>query len=56
MTTKKQSRLVKFSIAIRKETLALIDQKANEENRSRSAMIDVICSKELKIKSENEVR
>ncbi len=48
----KQSRLVKFSIAIRKDTLVLIDQKAQQENRSRGAMIDVICEKELKPKTE----
>jgi len=44
----KKSRIVKFSISIRKDTQALIDQKANEENRSRSAMIDMICSEALK--------
>lgn len=48
----KQSRIVKFSICIRKETRALIDKLANQENRSRSSMIDVICydtcKKELK--------
>jgi len=47
-SSKKHNRLVKFSIAIRKTTQEMIDQKANEENRSRSAMIDIICEKELK--------
>lgn len=48
---KEPYRLVKFSIAIRKETRTLIDKLANQENRSRSAMIDVgmieICKKLL---------
>lgn len=48
---KEPHRLVKFSIAIRKETRTLIDKLANQENRSRSAMIDVgmseICKKLL---------
>lgn len=39
----KQSRIVKFSICIRKETQALLDKLANQENRSRSSMIDVLC-------------
>lgn len=44
---KKKSRLVKFTIAIRRTTLTLIDIKANEENRSRSNLIDIICEKNL---------
>lgn len=44
----KKSRIVKFSISIRKETQELLDQKANEDNRSRSAMIDTICWEALK--------
>lgn len=44
----KPTRLVKFSISIRKETRQLIDQLANEKNRSRSCMIDVICSEYCK--------
>lgn len=47
----KQSRIVKFSISIRKETRTLIDKIANQENRSRSSMIDVgmteVCKKLL---------
>lgn len=46
---KNKSRLTKFSICIRKETLELIDQKANEDNRSRSAMIDMICHSILSV-------
>jgi len=46
---KNKSRLTKFSICIRKETLELIDQKANEDNRSRSAMIDMICHSTLNV-------
>lgn len=51
---KKQSRIIKFSISIRKETRELLDQRANEENRSRSSMIDIICNQELK-KSKKEI-
>lgn len=43
-TMEKQSRIVKFSISIRKDTRTLIDKLANQENRSRSAMIDVVCT------------
>jgi len=38
----KFTRLIKFSISIRKETQTLIDKLANQENRSRSSMIDVV--------------
>lgn len=41
--TKKISRLVRFGITIRKETMELVDKMANEQNRSRSSMIDVLC-------------
>jgi len=47
----KEGRIVKFSICIKKETRTLIDKLANQENRSRSAMIDVgmteVCKKLL---------
>lgn len=41
---RKPSRLVKFSISIRKDTRTLIDKLANQENRSRSSMIDIACA------------
>lgn len=44
----KQSRIVKFSICVRKETRELIDKLANQENRSRSSMIDMVCNENCK--------
>lgn len=47
---KPPKRIVKFSISIRQETRQLLDQLANEENRSRSSMIDTICNDYIKRK------
>lgn len=51
LSMEKPQRLVKFSISIRKETRSLIDQLANENNRSRSCMIDMICAEYCKKKN-----
>lgn len=40
---KKETRLVRFTVAVRKNTRTNIDKMANQENRSRSAMVDVAC-------------
>lgn len=50
--SKPPKRLIKFSISIRQETRQLVDVIANDENRSRSSMIDLIiheyCKKKQK--------
>jgi metal-responsive CopG/Arc/MetJ family transcriptional regulator len=50
----KLERLVKFSISMRKETQQLVDQIANDNNRSRSCMIDMICMEYFDKKKEKE--
>lgn len=46
----KTEKLVKFSICVRKETREMIDLESNEQNRSRSSMVDIICNENLKEK------
>lgn len=48
-------RIVKFSVSIRQETQLLIDQIANDENRSRSSMIDIICNDFCKKKRKSKL-
>lgn len=40
---KTKTRLAKFSISIRQETMQALDKAAFDDNRSRSALIDKIC-------------